>query len=237
MDILLFTKNSGKAGYFYRKLKGTGHAVETVSSLASLHHALRFSDPDFVLVDSETFPEPDNDYRTIITASRRKFLLFYDFEIDSLDNSQIKDRTGKTSQTKRKAPEKTDICGLTLSEEQKVCISQIIDVQKDLQLHKTLTSGHFSAESPEGRQILKEHKLRLPHALILSCLLSNMGTDIAATTLLERLWADSGNSHIQTLYAYMNQIRILLTDRQIPLIIDKRMKGTYCICNIQDEQQ
>lgn len=216
MDILLFTDNSRKAEYFSLKLSAFSHTVSVVDSLAGVHHALRFSDPDFVIVDSDTFPEPDHNYREFIALFKRKFLLFYDRELPALKQ--------KTS-------------SLIYTDEQNTCIAHITDVLADLRLFKTLSDHQFSVTTPEERLFLKQNELRPPLALILSCLLRNKDTDIAATTLSTLLWTDDKLSHQQTLYAYMNQLRILLKKRNIPLIIDKRLKGTYRICSIRDAQK
>ncbi len=213
--ILLFTSNSGKAEYFSLKLSSYGHTVSRVTILADLHHALRFSDPDFVIVDSETFPEPDHDYRSFIYSFERKFLLFYDNELLS----------GTPPQQRRQ-----------ISDEQSACIMHITDALADIRLFRTLSDRQFSVTTPEEQLFLKQNELRPPHALILSCLLKNRDTDIAAATLSTLLWADGDSGHQQTLYAYMNQLRMLLKKRNIPLIIDKRSKGTYRICSIHDSR-
>lgn len=235
LDILLFTSNRRRAEYFSRKLKISGHSFFTVQTLASLHHALRFSDPDFVIIDSETFPDPANDYRTIISGCRRKFLLFYDNELlDNRGNSQgNKQKRAGIHKSLHPLPE-TVISRQKISDRQQACTSVITDVLRDILLHRTLTDNHFNITSPEARSFLKQNRLRPPLACILRCLLQNMDTDITVETLINQLWTDNGKNHLQTLYAYMNQLRNLLKTRNIPLVIDKKLKGTYRIHHIQN---
>lgn len=208
MDILLFTKFRRKGEYFSLKLKSAGHTVSIAETLSSVHTSLRFSDPDFVIVDSDTFPDPDTDYRRIITICRRKFLLFYDREL-------------KDTNVQHEAA--------CLTSAQKECLFQIADVLNDLQIYKTLEKISCKKGSEEERLLLKANRLRPPLALLLAYLLKNRDTDIMMEDLLHLLWSDSRTSHQQTLYAYMNQLRMLLESRNIPLIIEKRLKGTYCI--------
>lgn len=227
MDILLFTNNIRKAEYFSLKLEPCGHTVVSARTLATIHHELRFSDPDFVIVDSDTFPDPDNDYRTIIKLKKRKFLLFYDTELLSAEKNGKLEKTADT----------TVFQDRILSDVQQSCLAQIQDVLSDLLVHKTITDEHFTASTPEERRFLKQNEIRPPLALILSCLLRNMDSDITASTLLNLLWTDDETGHQQTLYAYINQTRMLLESRNIPLIIDRRAKGTYRICKSGDSKQ
>lgn len=202
MDILLFTERTGKAEYFSLKLKSAGHNVMVAETLPAVHRTLRVSDPDFVIVDSETFPEPDYDYRSIIKRYRRKFLLFFDNELSH----------------PRQVPGKEE------------CLALIAETLTEIKISLTLSDSSFSARTAEERRFLKENGLRPSHAVLLGCLLRNWNTDIASATLSKLLWSDSGKTHQQTLYAYMNQLRILLERRNVPLIIEKRMKGTYRLC-------
>lgn len=207
MDILLFSCNCRKAEYFISKLNFFGHSVHIADTLASVHHTLRFSDPDFVIVDSETFQEPDHDYRTIIKLCKRKFLLFYDNELEHMTPSSFP----------------------VLSEAGRDCLLQIADVLHDIQIHRTLTEISFSATGSKERLFLRENRLRPSLALLLRCFLCNHDTDVDMATLLNLFWDDCNHGHQQTLYAYMNQLRFLLESRHVPLTIEKRNKGTYCL--------
>lgn len=187
-----------------------GHSVTVVETLAAVHHALRHSDPDFVIVDSETFPEPANDYRKIIQTCMRRFLLYYDTQLTGKENSQIKHAA-------------------SLTKEQAACLSDITDTFTDIHMYKMLTSSLISQNTAERQLFLKQHHLRLPHAQLLGRMLHGMNADIPAAALIQLLWSDDSSSHRQTLYAYINQIRDLLEKRNIPLIIERRTKGTYRI--------
>lgn len=205
MYILLFSANSRKAEYFSLKMEASGHSTAIVETLASVHQSLRYSDPDFVIVDSETFPEPDTDYRTMITRCKRKFHLFYDNELKSfLPDTQS-----------------------SLSDEAQSCLRLIGEALRDIQIHDILVSRSFSDSSSEERHFLKQNKLPPSLATLLSCMLRNRDTDIPITTLESFLWKDTTANHQQTLYAYMNQLKTLLLKRNCPVIIQKRAKGSY----------
>lgn len=213
MDILLFTQNVRKAEYVSLKLRALGHSICVAQTLAAVHHTLRHSDPDFVIADSETFPEPHNDYRKIIQLCRRRFLLYYDNELLDKENGHPN----------------LNRPGTHLSAGQSRCLSDITQAFMDIHVLRTLESVTFSQNTAERQRFLKQHRLRLPHAQLLACMLKNKGADITASTLINMLWADDDIGHRQTLYAYINQLRGLLESRNIPLIIERRMKGAYRI--------
>lgn len=199
-----------------------GHTVNVAETLASVHHVLRHSDPDFIIVDSQTFPEPDNDYRKIIQLCRRKFLLYYDNELTEKNIGHPKQ------------PKQSEGCSLNrqtvhLAAEQIHCLSDISETFTDIHILETLESASFCQNTAERRLFLKQHRLRLPHAQLLACMLKGRGADITAATLINMLWSDDDTNHRQTLYAYINQLRELLESRNIPLVIERRMKGAYRI--------
>ncbi len=80
----------------------------------------------------------------------------------------------------------------------------------------------------EEKEILHRYNLRPGHVVLLKYLDSRKGRYIHLDSMARYLWPQSKKDHIQTLYAYIHQVRDILPTLYPNMVIDRLANGTYC---------